>query len=236
MISVVMPAHNEERHLAPAVKTVVSGLRESHPDFELIVVENGSVDSTLVEARRLESTFSEVTVITTPDADYGAALKRGFLASRGEIVANFDVDLVDLGFLDKALTTLEETGASMVVGSKRSPGSHDRRSFARRTVTATFGVSLRYGFGLRTSDTHGLKAMRRAPLQAVVESCVFGADIYDTELVIRAERLGLGVEEIPVTVEELRPPRTPISRRIPRTLVGLARLRRVLGRPSSHTA
>jgi hypothetical protein len=60
--------------------------------------------------------------------------------------------------------------------------------------------------------------------------CRAGPDLFDTELVIRAERAGLRVEEIPVTVVERRPSRTSILGRVPRTLVGLARLRVALRR------
>ena len=48
---------------------------------------------------------------------------------------------------------------------------------------------------------------------------------------VRAERAGFAVAEIPVVVRELRPSRTSILRRVPRTVGGIIRLRRVLGRP-----
>jgi hypothetical protein len=97
-------------------------------------------------------------------------------------------------------------------------------------ITAGFTTVLRVGFGLGVSDTHGMKAMRRAEVVAVAEHCRFGTDLFDTELVLRAERAGLRVGEVPVTVEERRPSRTPIARRILRTLGGLVRLRVVLWR------
>jgi glycosyltransferase AglD len=80
-----------------------------------------------------------------------------------------------------------------------------------------------------------MKVLRRKEMVALVECSKFGTDLFDTELVIRAERAGLRVEELPVLVEERRPSRTSIARRIPRSLVGLARLRMVLwqeGRPT----
>jgi glycosyltransferase AglD len=228
MISVVMPAHNEQGYLEPAVKAVVTGLRDRDVDFEVIVVENGSVDETAAEASALAETYTEVRVLSLPAADYGRALKSGFQAARGDIVVNFDVDLVDLGFLDSALEVIERTDAAIVVGSKRSPGAEDQRSTGRRLITAGFAAILGIAFGLRTGDTHGLKALQRAPLVDLVEECGFGADIFDTELILRAERAGLTVDEIPVIVREQRAPRTSIVRRIPRALVGLVRLRLAL--------
>jgi glycosyltransferase involved in cell wall biosynthesis len=230
VISVVMPAHNEEDYLEPAVKAVVTGMSERGGDFEVIIVQNGSVDSTRAEAARLADAYEQVTAVHRPDADYGRSLRQGFLLSHGDVVVNFDVDMVDLDFLDRALSVMDAIDAAVVVGSKRGPGSDDRRGAARRLVTATFSFVLRHGFGLRISDTHGLKALRRGPLLPLAEACRFGKDIFDTELIIRAERAGLVVAEIPVAVSDTRPPRTPIARRIPRTLAGLTQLWLVLRR------
>jgi glycosyltransferase involved in cell wall biosynthesis len=226
-----MPAHNEEDLLDKSVRAVVDGLRDRRRSFEVLVVENGSGDRTAAVADALAAEVAEVRALSCPEPDYGRALRTGFLAAQGQVLVNFDVDYVDLGFLDAAVAeVLTAGGPVIVVGSKRGAGAHDERALPRRLVTAVFSIILRYGFGLRVSDTHGMKAMCREPLLPVVESCRFGTDLFDTELVLRAERAGLPTGELPVTVEELRPSRTPIARRIPRTVGGLARLRVALWR------
>ena len=53
-----------------------------------------------------------------------------------------------------------------------------------------------------------------------MQACQFGGDIFDTELILRAERTGLTVREMPVSVADQRPPRTPIIRRIPAIVAG----------------
>lgn len=230
-LSVVMPAHNEEELLDKAVHAVVDGLRDRRRAFEVVVVENGSSDRTAAIAASLAEEVAEVRSLSSPEPDYGRALRAGFLAATGAVVVNFDVDYTDLAFLDAAVAEVtNEGGPVIVVGSKRGDGAHDERSVPRRLVTAVFSLVLRYGFRLRVSDTHGMKAMRRPPLLPVVAACRFGTDLFDTELVLRAERAGLLTAELPVTVEELRPSRTPIARRIPRTVGGLVRLRVALWR------
>jgi glycosyltransferase involved in cell wall biosynthesis len=228
MLSIVMPAHNEEGYLEEAVESVTAGLRDRAMEFEVLVAENGSTDATPALAEKLAGTHPEVRVLRAPVADYGRALRAGFLAAAGDIVINFDVDLVDLGFLDRALELMSSEHPAIVVGSKRGPGSDDQRRALRKTVTTIFSLVLRHGFGLQVSDTHGVKALRRAALLPLVETCQFGGDIFDTELIIRAERAGLAVCELPVTVADTRPPRTPIASRIPRSLLGLLRLRLAL--------
>lgn len=225
-----MPAHNEAAYLEEALRRTVAGLRERREQFEVIVVENGSTDETAAVASRLASEFEEVRVLCFSRADYGSALRSGFLAASGTQVVNFDVDLVDLEFLDTARKAAKAQEAAVVIGTKRGPGADDGRPVARRLVTAVFSTLLRVGFGLRASDTHGLKLLVRAPLLPHVRASLFGADIFDTEVVLRAERAGLTVIEVPVTIVDGRPPRTSIARRIPRSLLGLVRLRAALGR------
>jgi glycosyltransferase involved in cell wall biosynthesis len=221
-----MPAHNEQDYLESSVAGVVDGLRARGGAFEVIVCENGSTDDTLGIAREAAENYEEVSFISRPIADYGQALRAGFLAATGDMVVNFDVDYVDLDFLDDALRLVKtEGGPVAVVGSKRGQGAHDRRSPGRRLVTAVFAFILRVGFRVGVSDTHGMKLLVRAPLEPVVRATRFGADLFDTELVLRAERAGLVVAELPVTVQETRPPRSSIVKRITRSLAGLLRLR-----------
>lgn len=234
VVSVVMPAHNEAAYLETAVRDVAEELRAGQQPFELHVVENGSTDGTLALARSLCATNPELRVHTLPVADYGEALRTGILASSGDVVITFDVDYYDVAFVKQALVILanDDTGGTpaIVVGSKRAPGARDARPWSRRLVTAVFSTIMRTGFGLRVSDTHGMKALDPDALDPLVRSCRFGNDLFDTELVLRAERADFGVVELPVAVAERRPSRTPIWRRVPRTLAGLVRLRIVLWR------
>lgn len=238
MISVVLPAFNEGSMLEGTVRTVVEGFRVRSVPFEVHVVENGSTDDTAAVARRLALEWPEVRVASLGYADYGDALRAGLLASTGEAAVIFDVDYYDLEFADRALAALDTsvgpTGPVVVVGSKRAPGAQDERSALRRLATAIFSGILRRLFGLSLSDTHGMKVVSLAALRPVVSECRCGADLFDTELIIRAERAGFPVAEIPVVVRELRPSRTSILRRVPRTVGGIIRLRRVLGRPPTR--
>ncbi len=226
-----MPAHDEEDWLRSAVGEVAAGLRSRAQEFEIVIVENGSTDTTVDVAKGLEAEYPEVRSLSLGQADYGLALREGFLVARGDIVAIFDVDYFDLGFLDRALVVIADPdGPTIVVASKRGAGAVDTRPWTRRTVTSVFALVLRTGFGLGVSDTHGMKVLRREPLVELARACRFGTDLFDTELVLRAERQGLRAVEIGVTVEERRPSRTSIFRRIPRTLRGLTRLRIALWR------
>lgn len=228
-VSIVMPAFNEAEILATSVAEVALGMEQRGEPFEIIVVENGSTDATLAIAHELEAQHPALRVEHRRDADYGAALRHGLLHAKGEYVVNFDCDYYDLGFVDAALARLRaQPRLAVVVGSKRAEGADDRRAWPRRLVTAVFSTILRVGYGLQVSDTHGMKALRRDVVDSHAEQCRLGRDLFDTELILRLERAGLGSAEIPVAVEERRPARTSIVRRVPRTVVGLVKLRGAL--------
>jgi glycosyltransferase involved in cell wall biosynthesis len=235
-VSVIFPAYQEEGFLETAVGDVVAGLRARGRTFEVIVVENGSKDRTREIADRLAAADAHVRSLFIDEPNYGLALRHGLLHATGEFVVNFDVDLYDLDFMDAAVERMSRAGdatrPSVVVASKRGEGSNDTRHWTRKVVTGVFSTLLRVGFGLQVSDTHGMKAMRRLDVLDLARRCVFGTDLFDTELILRAERAGLHTAEIGVTITEKRPARTPIVGRIARSVRGLAVLWVTLRRES----
>lgn len=232
-VSVILPAHNEAALLESVVTDIVAGLRSWGRSFEIRIMENGSSDETASIAESLSRTNREVRPRTMPDANYGRAVRQGLLDARGAIVVLFDVDYYDLPFLTAAVSLLETTQdgerPAIVLGSKRAPGAHDERPWQRRVITSAFNVILHRGFGLEVTDTHGIKALDLQRLLPIIAKCELDADLFDTELIIRAGRARLPVTELAVTVREQRPPRSSILRRGMRTVGGLRRLRIALG-------
>lgn len=234
-VSVILPAHNEAALLESVVTDMVIGLRRWGRPFEICIMENGSSDATAIIGEGLSTASPEVELRTQPVADYGMAVRRGLLDARGDIAVLFDVDYYDLPFLEAAVSRLEDcaegTCPVIVLGSKRAPGAHDERPLRRRAVTAGFNLILHRGFGLEVTDTHGMKALDLRRVRPIIAQCELNADLFDTELVIRAGRAGLPVAELPVTVREQRPPRSSLFKRAIRTVGGLRRLRTALRDP-----
>ncbi|MEX2552671.1 MAG: glycosyltransferase, partial [Actinomycetota bacterium] len=104
-VSVVIPVHNEEDILVETTEAVLNGFREIK-DVQLsdvILSENGSRDRTRELAGSLAADHREVRVIISDRADYGAAMRRGFAAARGDWIVNFDADYYDFEFVTAAL-------------------------------------------------------------------------------------------------------------------------------------
>jgi len=223
-LSVVIPIHNEETILADSVAGLLDRLPPICPRFEILLAENGSTDRTLEIARDLEARHPEVRHLTAGEPNYGKALRRGIVEARGDIVVCDEIDLVDLDFYRAAIGILRSRRADMVVGSKLAPGARDERPLLRHLASLALNSLLRVTLDFQGTDTHGLKALRRAPLLPVVERCVVERNLFASELVIRAGRAGLRVVEVPLCVREKRSPTINLLRRVPEALGNLATL------------
>ncbi len=223
-ISIVIPIYNEEAILHAAVVDLVDRLEEVDWPYELILAENGSRDNTVEIAEQLAERFEQVSTFSYGQPNYGAALKEGMLRARGEFVICDEIDLCDIDFYQRAMAILETHEADLVVGSKAMAGASDERPFMRRLATQVINGMLRVSLGFKGTDTHGLKAFRRASLVDVARSCLVDKDLFASEFVIRAERGGVRVTEIPVRVLEKRQPSIHLFRRVPNVMRNMVRL------------
>ena len=228
--SLVVPVHNEAPILAESLSRMVAAFDAIGSEYEIFICENGSTDDTQVLTRDLERIHSPVRAAFLPTANYGLALKHGIGECRHELVVLLNIDFWSVEFVRRALPLLE-AGADLVIGSKVMAGSDDARPFLRRAITRSFNALLHRLFDFRGTDTHGLKALRKSRLGPIAGQCVTDRSLFDTELVLRAERSGLHVVEIPVAVREIRQPNYwSVVRRIPETLVNLFLMVRELWR------
>lgn len=223
-VSVVIPVYNEAAILRASLSELCERMRAHKLRFEVIVAENGSSDETVAVAEEIARDRREVVVFSYPSPNYGGALREGIYRARGRFVICEEIDLCDVDFHLRALERLRIGEADMVIGSKAMEGANDRRPLKRRLATKVYNRVLRVTLGFRGTDTHGLKAFVRRTVLPVAASCVVEHDVFASELVIRAQRRGLTVLEIPVELREKRAPSVRLVRRVPRVLKNLVRL------------
>ncbi len=221
-LSILIPVYNEEGILEQSLRALVRELDSVGYDYEIIVCENGSKDETSAIGTRLAQEVPRVRILNYHEPNYGGALRTGMRVARGDVLVCFEIDFWDVTFIRLALSELDS--ADIVIGSKRARGARDTRPFARRLATQVFNVLLRILVGFRGTDTHGLKALRRQAVADIVEICETDRDVFVTELIVRAQYLGLRIVEIPIAVHEIRPAPVNIYRRVPRALKQVLRL------------
>ena len=228
-ISIVIPIYNEQAILHAAVVDLRERLSSTGWSYEIILAENGSKDRTVEIAQQLAAKHDDsgdgpVKLMSLGEPNYGKALKQGILLARGEIVICDEIDLCDVDFHKRAVELIESGEADLVVGSKLLAGAEDDRPLLRHVASQAYSGMLRIVLGFRGTDTHGLKAFRRSALLDTARACLIEKDVFASEFVIRADRGGVAIREIPVHVIEKRPPSINLFKRVPNVLKSVAKL------------
>ena len=231
--SVVIPVFNEEEIFLESASKIYKICLEMNMPFEIIFSENGSTDNTVKLIETFIGDKNNCFMINNNYANYGLALKNGFENVKNEIVISFDIDYFSKKFLKQALK-LDENFVALVA-SKRLSESEDERTFIRKMATSIFVLILKLLFKTSLSDTHGMKAIRRHNIQKEINNVISTQDIFDTELLIRIEKSGYKILEVPAKVNEIRPSVSVIFTRIPRTIKSLLLLRLQLFKESLNT-
>ncbi len=231
--SVVIPVFNEEEIFLDSAKEIYNICKQVDKPFEIIFSENGSSDNTVNLIQNFIDDKDSCFMIRNEIANYGLALKNGFKNAKNDLVISFDIDYFSQKFLDQSLKLSDEFVA--IVASKRMSESEDKRTIVRKLATSTFVFILKILFQTSLSDTHGMKAIRRVNIEKEIDNVISTQDIFDTELLIRIEKSGFKIQEVPTEVNEKRPSVSVIFKRIPRTLKSLLKLRYQLFKESLNT-
>ena len=218
--SIVVPVFNEEEIFLESADKIFNICQEMNMPFEIIFSENGSTDNTIKLIETFIGDKDNCFMINNNYANYGLALKNGFEIAKNDVVISFDIDYFSKKFLKQSLELDEKFVA--LVASKRLNESEDERTFIRKMATSIFVLILKLLFQTSLSDTHGMKAIRRYNIQKEINNVISTQDIFDTELLIRIERSGFKISEVPAKVNEIRPSVSVIFTRIPRTLKSLS--------------
>ncbi len=223
--SVVIPVYNEEAILRKSIELLISDIHTINQfdiEYEIIICENGSSDNSYQIAKQLADEFPVVRVEHLESSGYGQALKLGISAANYERIVIFNIDFWDIEFLKKTLILLDKY--DFIVGSKVITGAVDKRPLVRRLITRWFNLFLRLLYGFRGTDTHGIKGLRKSAVYPVAMQCLTEREVFDTELLLRADRARISIHELPVTIQERRLSKLNLFRRIPSTASDLLRL------------
>ncbi len=224
--TILIPLHNEAGKVSTALNVLMSYLKSVSCHCEILLVENGSKDATVEKLKSAIKTFGNVSYVSLPKACLGDALRNGIIHASSESIAYLPIDLsIDLDFVPRSLKLLNEH--DVVIGSKRKNGANDHRPFVRRILSVTYHYITRLLFGIDVTDTTCVKAFRRSSILPLISKIRFN-NIFETELMIRAEMAGKKVTELPVIVHDKRLPKESLLRKVLRKLAGIVALRLML--------
>ncbi len=198
ILSVVVPTYNEVLRILPtlaSIAVVVSGLEQN---WELLVSDDGSSDSTvrLVE----ELAWANLRVLAHTNTGKGGAVRRGMLAAQGQYLLFTDADnSTPIEELPKLLASLKSQ-ADIAIGSRAMSGASESHKNPIR-VLASRGIRglVRRGLGLTIEDTQcGFKLLRRSSARQLCTLQRMEGFSFDLEWLYLARKLGLRVVEMPV--------------------------------------
>ncbi len=232
VVDLVVPVYNEAASLARQVRRLHRALQRTLPlSWRIVIADNGSIDETPRVADRLAAELPGVAVLHLAAKGRGRALRAAWLRSDAQVVAYTDVDLsTNLAALYPLVASVLSGYAEIAIGSRLLPGSRTTRGPKREFISRTYNRLLHLLLGARFRDAQcGFKALRRDVATALVPEVADQAWFFDTELLIRAERHGLRVVELPVEWVDDPDSRVDIVRTAVEDLRGVRRLLRQLG-------
>jgi glycosyltransferase involved in cell wall biosynthesis len=196
-LSIIIPIHNEAVRLPTAMTKLAAAKISMFPDMEVILVENGSTDDSLLWARWFEQTRPWVRVISTKQRGKGLAVRLGMQEARGLYCYMADVDLsTPLKELSRMFDELKN--ADIVIGSREIDRRMVKASITRRVIGRMFHQVVS-GLVPGVQDTQcGFKLFRRSVAQDLFSRMKIDGMAFDVELLYLARMGSYRVKELPV--------------------------------------
>jgi glycosyltransferase involved in cell wall biosynthesis len=228
-VEIVVPVYNEAGQLAASIERLSAYLADTFPYAATVtVVDNASTDGTLDVARRLAARLPNIRAVRLEQKGRGRAIRSVWSTSAAPVVAYMDVDLsTGLDALLPLVAPLLSGHSDLAIGSRLARGAAVTRGAKREVLSRGYNLLVRAALCSRFSDAQcGFKAMRTDVARTLLPDVVDDAWFFDTELLVRAERAGLRIHEVPVDWVDDPDSRVDIVSTVREDLKGVWRLAR----------
>lgn len=200
--SIVIPAYNEAARLGATLDSVLAYVHAQRWNAEVIVVNDGSRDTTADIARSFAAKNPILRLVENPgNRGKGYSVRNGMLNAKGDILLFSDADLSSpIEEASKLLTALNE-GADIAIGSRwlRAETQTHRQPLYRQFFGRIFNLMLRLTLGLKFKDTQcGFKAFKKPAAQEIFPLQKIERWGFDPEILFLAKKKRFKVLEIPV--------------------------------------
>jgi dolichyl-phosphate beta-glucosyltransferase len=201
-ISIIIPAHNEEKRLLTSIQRIIEYCTSQHWDYEVVIVEDGSTDGTINVIHNLISGNDRIKLISNKERlGKGRAIKHGVITAEKKYITYMDADLsADPSELERLLPFIDEFDT--VVGSRILRGELPpiNRPLTRSFLSHCYSKLFRTMF--RTVSVYdpqcGLKLFKSRAAHILLSQTQTNGFAFDCEVLVKASRLGLTVKEVPI--------------------------------------
>lgn len=194
-LSIFFPFWNEEENIERVVKNAIPVAEKVSKRWEIIMVDDGSADKTLLIAQKLAKQDPRLkTVSHEQNRGYGAALKEGFDHARYNIVVFADGDgQFDFSEIERFIKKIDQ--ADIVIGYRKKRRDHPLRHILMNLLKIWDFIF--FGFYFRDIDC-GFKMFKRKSLQVLMPFTSEGAMI-TTEILAKAKKEKLQIDQVEVS-------------------------------------
>lgn len=203
-VSVVIPVYNDLPALQEAIPLTLQTLESLVSTFEIIIAEDASTDGSTEFAASWQMRDPRIRHLHRDERlGRGSALSLAARMAHGEIFCYFDVDLAtDMSHLSTLISSIAK-GADIATGSRLLPESDITRSLGREVKSRGYNWLVHLFLGSRLQDHQcGFKAFRRERLLSLLPEVEDTHWFWDTEVLVRAQKKGYTIDEIPVLWRE----------------------------------
>lgn len=199
-LSVIIPAHNEERRLPATLERVFDHLGKQAFAWDVWVVDSGSTDQTAAIADKFAESHPQLHLLQEARPGKGLAVRRGMLAASGDYRFICDADLsMPIEQVNRFLPP-QLTGVDVAIGSREAEGAvrYDE-PFHRHMIGRVFNNLVRILAVPGIQDTQcGFKCLTAAAAEDLFERVQLEGWTFDVELLYIAQRRGYKIAEVPI--------------------------------------
>jgi len=207
-ISFILPCYNEEKILEKNSSKVFNYLKNQGYNFDwsLILLINGSDDSSLDIAERIQNNNNFIKLFHIQDKGKGNAIKTFLDISEADFSLYMDIDLaVSLENINDIIKTLLSEDCDLIIGSRLKKGAQTNRSFIRELSSRMYILVSKIIISHNYSDLQcGFKGIKKEAWKKISPHIEDKKWFFDTELLKFANMLKFKVKEIPVNWSENR--------------------------------
>jgi glycosyltransferase involved in cell wall biosynthesis len=201
LLSVIIPAHNEEERLPPSLIQLNQYLAQQAYQAEVLVVENGSRDKTFEIANSFKAQMLNLRVLQEKQPGKGLAVRSGMLAAQGRFRIFCDADFsMPVEEINKFIPQPGQE-YDVAIASRELPGSRRiNEPEYRHLIGRVFNGMVRLAVLPGLQDTQcGFKAFRDEVAERVFQIQTLPGWSFDAEVLVIARQLGYKIAEVPIT-------------------------------------
>lgn len=198
MISVIIPAYNEEKRIERTIHAIKNSLLVHTNDFEILVIDDGSVDDTKTVVKSLENEHIKL-FSYEKNKGKGGAVKYGVSKASGDFVFFTDADLPYPPENIIIACDILKTGADVVLGKRIPSEEGGKYPWYRTIMSKGFGIFVRLILGFFERDTQcGFKAFKKEAAKNIFSKALLSGWGFDVEIIFLAQKMNYVIKRLEV--------------------------------------